>query len=155
MGVTIYYAGRLRAASDLEELIKQAEEFAVKQQWLFERLQDSIEVPAKGFVIYPHPDCEPFRFEFSPRLKVSGFVKTQFAGAEIHIQIIGFLKQIRPLFVRFAATDDGEYWHTESIVTLNWHIEEVNRLIRDASEKNPSIRTKVRLPDGLMIDILE
>lgn len=154
LGITIHYAGRLRASSDLEELLAFAEELAGKRQWHFERSHDSPE-RATGFVIYPHPDCEPLRFEFNQRGRFSGWVKTQFAGPEIHMEVVEFLRKIQPHLGKFGARDEGEYWETRDEETLRWHIAKINELIQEMVDKDPSIRTRVRMPDGLMIDIIE
>jgi hypothetical protein len=155
MGITIHYAGRLRKASDLEEFLAQAEELAEKRQWHFERLHDSPEHRATGFVSYPHQDCEPLRLEFDHRGRLSGWVKTQFAGPATHIEVVEFLRQLQPLLGKFGVRDEGEYWGTRNEETLRWHIDKINELIQEAVDKNPNIRTRVRMPDGLMIDYIE
>jgi hypothetical protein len=155
MGITIHYAGRLRKASDLAEFLALAEELAGKRQWDFQRFHDSHERHGTEFVCYPDPDCEPLRFEFSQRGRFSGWVKSQFAGPETHIEVIGFLREIQPHLGKFGVQDEGEYWETKNEETLRWHIAKINELIQEIVDKDPTIRARVRMPDGLMIDCIE
>jgi hypothetical protein len=154
MGVTIHYAGCVRSATDVEDVVLFAEHLALRKGWPFERLTDGIDSPLEGFVAYPHPDCESLRFKFDRRNKFSGWVKTQFAGAETHMQVVDFLRQMRPHLRLLGVRDEGEYWATGSGETLRWHIDTINRLIQEAFEKNPNIRIKVKT-DGLVIDYIE
>jgi len=155
MGITIHYAGQLWSDDSLNELIDRAEVLASKLGWYFERTRVQPDSPPRGFVVFPHHDCEPLRIEADARLKFSGWVKTQFAGVEIHIQVVRFLRELRSFFRRFGTRDEGEYWHTGDEAMLRWHINKINELIQEAVERNPDIRTKIRMPDGLMIDYIE
>ncbi len=155
MGVTIHYAGRLRTRSDLEGFLVVAERLAEERGWRLERLRQAPDHPETGFITYPHPDCEPIQFSFDQRGKVSGWVKTQFAGPETHIEVVGFLRQLRSLFAKFGVRDEGEYLTTGREDTLRGHIETINRLIREAVDSNPNIRTGVHLPSGRIVDYIE
>ena len=68
--------------------------------------------PTRGIVLYPHENSEPLRLEFDRDLIVQEFIKTQFAPAEIHVKIVGFLKKIAPHFEALTVEDEGEYWDT-------------------------------------------
>jgi hypothetical protein len=93
--------------------------------------------------------------EFDQRGRLSGWVKTQFAGPETHIEVVEFLRQLKRFVGKFGVRDEGEYWETRNEETLRWHIGRINELIQEAVDKNPNIRTRVRMPNGLMIDYVE
>jgi hypothetical protein len=155
MGVTIHYAGRLRTRFDLEGFLVVAEKLAEERRWHHERFRQAPDHTETGFVTYPHPDCEPIQFVFDQKGRVSGWVKTQFAGPETHIEVVGFLRQLRSHLVKFGVRDEGEYWETGCEDTLRGHIETINRVIREYVESNPNIRTCVHLPSGLIVDYIE
>lgn len=154
MGVTIHYAGQLRPASRLKEVVNRAEELAREMRWVFERIGSAPGSWPAGFVAYPHEDCEPLRLEFGSDVKVRGWVKTQFAGSEVHIQVVGFLRELKPAIGRFGVRDEGEYWETGSEETLRKHIDTINEVIKEMKDENPAIRIKVRELNGLIIDVI-
>src|SRR3569833_1993231 len=122
LGVTIHYSGQLRSPDNLQALTAFAEELAKDLQWGFERIQSGTAVYPVGFVAYPHEDCEPLRFEFGQDMKVRSWVKTQFAGPDVHVAVIRFIRQIRTLIGRLGVRDEGEYWETESEEKLRDHM---------------------------------
>jgi hypothetical protein len=155
MGVTIHYAGRLRKGSDLQEFLGQVEVLAKEQQWRIERLHNSPDHPDTGFVTYPNPECEPLQFEFDLKGRLSGWVKTQFAGPQIHIEVIEFLRQVKHLLGKFGVRDEGEYWATGCEDTLRKHFNTINGVIQEAVENNPRIRVGVHRPNGRIWDYIE
>jgi len=155
MGVTIHFEGRLRTGAELQEFLAQVEVLARKRQWRHERLYDRPDRPATGFVTYPHPECEPLKFAFDQKGRLSGWVKTQFAGPEKHIEVVEFLRQVQPLLGKFGVRDKSEYWATRSKDTLLSHIDAINEVIREAVENNPSVRSRVHLASGRIVDYVE
>jgi hypothetical protein len=154
MGITIHYAGQLRDPANLENLIAIVRDRSEKAGWGFALLPYAVG-DLQGFVVHPHPDCEPLEFRFGKRNRFSSWVKTQFAGPEIHIQIVRLLQEIKPVIGRLGITDEGEFWQTGSEETLRWHMNHINELIASYIAENADIQTKVRTPDGRIIDLIE
>jgi len=154
MGITIHYSGQLRDARMLGALIDSTREYSSRNNWGFALIPHAID-NLQGFVVHPHPECEPLEFRFGKRNRFASFVKTQFAGPEIHIQVVRLLRAIKPILGRLGVHDEGEYWETENEETLRWHINKVNELIESYKTENPGIQIRVKTPDGRIIDILE
>ena len=86
----------------------------------------------KGIQIHPHEECEPLALFFdkdgylrSPMTmllildgtlkadKASVFIKTQFAGPDVHVWVIGFLKYLKKRHIaNLKVMDEGRYWET-------------------------------------------
>jgi hypothetical protein len=107
-----------------------------------------------GFVINPHPDCEPLEIRFGKKNRFGNWVKTQFAGPEIHIQIVQFLKLIKPIVSRMGVSDEGEFWKTGDENTLRWHMRRIDELIAEAVLEDPKTRSGVKTPEGRIIDLI-
>jgi hypothetical protein len=155
MGVSIHYFGWIEDEANFGRLTTLATDLAHKLRWPFEKAPELIRERSIGFTIYPHPDCEPLHFEFDQRWEVADFVKTQFAGSAVHIQIVEFLAKIQPLFTVLTVQDDGEYWETRDREKLEWHMGQVNRMIWEAEQADPSVQTQVRISGGRILDIVE
>jgi hypothetical protein len=154
MGVTIHYAGQLRDPARLPHLLDFSRDYATKNGWAFALLPFAIG-DLQGFVIHPHPDCEPLEFRFGKRNRFASWVKTQFVGPDIHVQIVRFLREVKPIIGRMGASDEGEFWQTGSEETLRWHMNKVNEMIASYVAENPSARSKVRTNEGRFIDLIE
>jgi hypothetical protein len=154
MGVTIHYAGQLHDPANHQSLLDFSQDYAMRSCWSFSKLPFAVG-NLQGFVVRPHQDCEPVEFIFGNRNRFSSWVKTQFSGPDTHIQIVRFLREIKPFLGRLGVSDEGEYWQTESRETLEWHMNKVNEVIASYVDANPQIQTKVRTPDGRIIDLIE
>jgi hypothetical protein len=154
MGVTIHYVGRLHSTSCLENVVDRAEELASNLHWGFERIGSIAGPYPAGYIAYPDEDCEPLRFEFDPSLKARDWVKTHFAGPDIHVQVVGFLRQLRPLLRRLGVRDEGEYWETGSEQKLREHMDSTNHVMQAMKSEKPTARIKVREPDGRITDMI-
>ena len=95
-------------------------------------------LPLKGIALKLHPKCETRRFLFDsngilrdPVSMADGSkyafekedewisVKTQYAGAETHIWIIGILKYLKKRYLPdLAVEDEGGYWETGNVEAL-------------------------------------
>jgi hypothetical protein len=150
MGVTIHYSGALANAAKAEALLKQASLLAAKLNWDFE----IADTPNARIAIYPHPDCEPLTFDPDENGLLENWVKTQFAGPETHIQIVGFLAQIAPYFVNLIVEDEAEYWESRNREILEGHINQINEVLRDMQQENPAARIQVREPTGRIVDMI-
>lgn len=154
MGVTIHYSGQVKSLDQVQALSAFAEKLAMDLHWRFDHIRTDEEPYPVGFVAYPHEDCEPLRFEFGQDRTVRSWVKTQFAGPEVHVDVVSFLKQIRPLIGRLGVRDEGEYWETGSHEKLRDHFETINRIIKEMKDEKPSIRVKVHESDGRIVDVI-
>lgn len=168
MGVTIHFEGQLTDGVALHNLVTTALDFARDRGWNTEpieadevtllRVRDEVDWnyigPVRGVSLYPHIDCEPVRLEFDRDLYIQEFTKTQFAGATTHLHILELLKSIEPYFRKLTIEDEGEYWETSDIQILLDHISRNQKVIDEAVQKDPSVRTKVRTPSGRIIDII-
>ena len=168
MGVTIHYEGQLTNELAYDKLILAAKAYAEERGWPAEPIE-SKEVtllrvrdekdwdytgPVKGIAIYPHADCDSIRLEFDRDLYMQEFTKTQFAGAEIHLKVLGLLKAVNPFFRELKVNDEGEYWDTGDLEVLTEHLQTCQRIIEEEFKKNPSAQMKVKTPDGKIVDLI-
>ena len=154
MGVTIHYCSQVRDLEMLLALTAFAEKLATDLRWKFERIQSVTEAYPLGFAAFPHEDCEPLKFEFEDDLRVRSWVKTQFAGPDVHVAVVKFLRQIRPMMRRLGVRAEGEYWETGSEEKLRDHMDAINGLIEEMKDEKPTVRVKVHEPDGRIIDVI-
>jgi hypothetical protein len=143
MGLTIHYSGKLRQASELESMIDEVRDIAIEKGWnyfVFEnKFMDDVfsNQPETehlfGIMVTPK-DAEPMCFSFLSDGRMCGiinfnviqinsaideevafslFTKTQYAGFEIHKELIILLDYISKKYLTdFECIDDGEYWET-------------------------------------------
>ena len=135
MGISIYYSGMLRNPSLISAFIHEASDIADSHHWDWSELPNVPEIPIRGIIIQPdncdpvfltfHKDgylCNPILFSFllehapqdiSKDAKQYLVTKTQYAGAETHMQLIRFLRFLKEkYFSRFELTDDSQYWES-------------------------------------------
>ena len=103
--------------------------------------------------MHPHLDCEPFTLGPDENGIIENWVKTQFAGPEIHIQILDFLSRIAPYFDTFAVEDEAEFWETQDRTVLEGHFSQINAVLRNMMEENPNARLQLRMPSGRIVDL--
>src|SRR5882762_7872263 len=122
MGVTIHYEGQLTSEAAYQDLVGLVSSIAGAEGWPSEsiasdevivaRVRDEKDCdykgPVKGIVVYLHEDCDPVRLEFDRDLYLQEFTKTQFAGVQIHIDVLKLLKAIQPFFRDLRVEDEGE-----------------------------------------------
>ena len=94
------------------------------------------------------------RLEFDENLYVQEFTKTQFAGVDWHLRVVGRLKAIQSYFRELKVDDEGEFWDTGDTAILGDHIQTSKRMIQKAFDENPGARMKVKEPDGKIIDLI-
>jgi hypothetical protein len=170
LGVTVHFEGRLRGEQAFADLLRRVEEIAKAKTWLTEKFRNyevtllrvrgdeeewDYKGPTKGIVIYLHEDCDPVRFEFDRDLYIQEFVKTQFAGVSVHLELIKLLRDIEQFFEELKVEDEGEYWETGNETVLADHIHRCDEVIADLTHKNPSAQVKVRDPRGRLMDLIE
>ena len=142
MGLSFYYKGKLKEAATLKALIEEVKDIAKTNNWSYYLLKDAyknhkfkkkITVDLYGITVSA-PKCEPLFFSFMSNgmmydvlnftnLDFSGDIevdpdfyistKTQFAGPEIHKQLINLLDYVADKYLTyFDCIDDGNYWES-------------------------------------------
>ncbi len=167
-GITIHFEGTALSSSAVTNVLSVVEAAAKKNKWKLEdasakqghldRLIDykekNYEGNLTGVVIQVAENCEPLYFQFGDDLIMQDFVKTQFAGAEVHVQIIELLESIRSLFKKFAVDDEGEFWERHDRIFLAGKIQEVNLMIEGVKKKDPKAHGPFHLKSGRIIDVI-
>jgi hypothetical protein len=161
MGVTIHYKGRLRDGNAVDRVSAVATSYADSHGW---RSRIVNETPGhsenpdyhggfRGVVVFPHEYCEPVWLTFDDHLQVEERTKTQFAGSAVHIAVIELFRKLSPEFAEFEINDEGEYWETRDLATLEAHIKAVEDRLQQLLEESPEAQIRVKLPSGDIIDM--
>ena len=168
-GVTIHYEGYAASTGAVSQVITVATAFAAKRGWKIEdasaergKLERVMDEKDKdyagkitGIVIYPHEKCEPLHIQFGDDLFMQDYVKTQFAGATLHLDIIAFFDELKPCFRKLDILDEGDYWETRDRAVLEKHIATVNKVIEDIKKRKPDAKGAVILPSRRIADVIE
>jgi hypothetical protein len=116
-------------------------------------------LPLKGIALRPHPKCESLKFFFDAsgrlrdplcmvtireeNLKPEDYwvsVKTQFAGPETHMWVIGLLKYLKKHYLpNLEVQDEGEYWGTGNFEILKEKMDFVGEKIAAVSATLSSV----------------
>ena len=107
-----------------------------------------------GLELQPSESSDPLRFEFDEDFYVQEFIKTQFAGTDLHIEVIELFRLIKPYFDKLEIFDEGEFWETRDANRLIEHIENCDRALQKMLAENPKARGPVRLADGRIVDFM-
>jgi hypothetical protein len=168
MGVTIHYEGQLTSEAAYQDLVGVVSSIARAKGWstapiassevTLRRVRDEKDWdytgPVKGIVVFLHEDCDPVRLEFDRDLYLQEFTKTQFAGVQVHIEVLKLLKAIEPFFRNLNVEDEGEWWEAEDILILRAHFARSQKAIEAELRKTPSSRMKVKAPSGRIMDFI-
>ena len=168
-GVTIHFEGTAASPEAVTRILTAVATFAQKNNWKIEdasaangQLQRVIDEKDKdyhgtitGVVIHVTDNCEPVYFQFGDDLFMQDYVKTQYTGAEVHIQIVHLLESLRPLFKRIDVIDEGDYWNLYDKSVLEAHIAKVDSMLEDMKKKNPKAQGPLRMKSGRIVDLLE
>ncbi len=143
MGLTIHYSGRLKIAFELMFLIDEVRDIAIEKGWDYFIFEEEFEHnkftlhpdldALFGIMITPN-DSEPMCFSFLSDGRMCGiinfnviqinqaidedlafslFTKTQYAGFQIHKELIVLLDYISKKYLTdFECSDEGQYWET-------------------------------------------
>jgi len=155
MGTTIHFKGRLSSRDALATVESIGRAFASEHHW---QLQPAPQIDAagalqQGFIYFPHPDCEPLHLVFNEALVVDDFVKTQFAGASVHVAVVQFLRAIAPHFSSLDVFDEGGYWDTSDERALLDSMSGIDRRLTDQLNAFPGSVAAVREPNGRITDL--
>jgi hypothetical protein len=168
MGVTIHFYGRLKNKESLDEVITIASEFAAEKgcevfnldsekKQLFrakDGKQSEYDGPVRGIQFHPDGNCDPFVLEFDDDLYIQQFCKTQFAGISTHVEVIRLLRDIEPCFESFTVVDEGDFWETSDISTLEQRFETNFAAAEEMKKENPKLKGPIRLMNGRILDLI-
>lgn len=143
MGITIHYAGKLRSREGLAALHAIASQWGARWRCEVVDIDDPagelIRVhngqvyryrgPVAGLAVLPHADAEPFLLQFDADLYMQQSCKTQFAPPQVHVEIIGMLREMAPCFEALTVHDEGGYWETGDRAHLEDRLAECRALI--------------------------
>jgi hypothetical protein len=106
------------------------------------------DIGLRGIMFNPHPECEPIGILFTEKGVLSSifnalfpevqgkkrlpwsFAKTQFAGVEIHIQLVNLLDYLgKKYFKKFELKDDGGYYPKKDKGKLEERMDIINHAI--------------------------
>jgi hypothetical protein len=150
MGVAIHYRGRLGGGSDAQRLFRAASAEAERRGW---RCNESTGSP--GIVVLAHERCDPIEFQPGEDLLIDSFVKTQFAGPDVHAGVAQFLQSLAPHFAEWDVEDEGEFYETSDRDLLAQHMTAFDKALEEHLNNNPGARGPVRLPSGRWVDVME
>jgi hypothetical protein len=167
-GVTIHYEGRAADTAAVERVLVAVSDEAKRNGWQsrdasstdvsVKRVIDEKDVPyrgpIRGIVLQPQPECEPIYVQFDSNMFMQDFVKTQFAGPQVHVQVVRLLKRIQPLLISLKVEDEGEYWESGNKITLEDHLAKVNALMVEMKKSKPGLKGPVTLPSGRIVDLM-
>src|SRR5437764_6086867 len=128
-GITIHYEGQADSPSTFEKMGSAVCERASQLGWackpihgndirtadqitarFLSELEGSSDLAgARGVVVYPGPMCEPLYLVAGPSGKVKNFVKTQFAGADVHVKIVELLEVARANLTNLQLEDESGF----------------------------------------------
>ncbi|MGA9211940.1 hypothetical protein [Kaistella sp.] len=148
MGSTIHFNGQLKSEDVFTNLMLFCTQYSEKQDWeytLFKNQKNILfrvkdgkvnteDFIAKGIHILPVKNCEPLLMEFDDDLYFHSSCKSQFAGVEIHKQVIDFLRKIEPFFEDFEVIDETDYWQTNDEDLLKNKIDFLGKAIEEISK---------------------
>jgi hypothetical protein len=146
MGVTIHYEGKVASAEDVRRILSDAADYAREHGW-------PASVREHGLVLVPHAMCEPLELTFSGTDLAPSWVKTQFAGPDVHVAVVGLFRRLAPRFRELIVEDDGQYWETGSVDTLVDALDQVDRGLQ-AALGEPDSTGPYRLPSGRIVDVV-
>jgi hypothetical protein len=109
----------------------------------------------QGIVILAHEMCEPIYLQFGTDLYFQDFVKTQFAGARVHVQIVELLRKLKPFLADLSVDDEGEYWRGSNREKLDEHIAFTNKVLEKMRASSPAARGPLKIESGRIVDLIK
>jgi hypothetical protein len=172
-GVTIHFKGVAKNRTSIDRIVKIAQAFATQNAWKAELIgtgkpcQDGITVNVAkerlgaafdgelhGIALYPHPMSEPLYLVFAKDRVLENFVKTQFAGVDVHVRVIELLHKIQPEFATLSVKDEGEYWASGNRKRLEALIASTGGALAKLKQATPGSTGPIKRPDGRIIDLM-
>lgn len=157
MGLSFHYKGALKNPLLLKNMIEEVADISQTNQWefyVFEEAFPSDEFSVDSYtdsiygIYFIPPSCDAVCFTFLSNGNMCAFynfesskaainelddnyiaVKTQFAGPEIHKQLIHIFDHLnKKYFENFDLTDEGNYWETKN-----------EQLLKDTFDKHTNL----------------
>jgi hypothetical protein len=129
MGLSIHYKGSICNTDNIPMLVSELQDICDSLQWNYDQIDDE---NFQGIVCAP-PECEPLFFTFHNGVELASpmlwdthrealttiFVKTQYAGVDVHMAVIRLLRYLsEKYFDSFECHDEGQYWETNDEAVL-------------------------------------
>ncbi len=164
MGLSIHYKGRLTSAETLNALINEVKEIAISNHWEYFVFEDNfnqnlfsetVDLENLYGIMVSSEKSEPLCFSFLSNGRMCGAInfnviqinqaideeltyqlatKTQYAGAEIHKQLILLTDYISKKYLSdFECIDEGEFWETRDENLLKTNFNRYTNLIESFS----------------------
>jgi hypothetical protein len=146
MGVTIHYEGKAPDAESVRGILSAAAAYAAERGW-------AATAREHGLVLTPRGLCEPLELCFNGTHLAPSWVKTQFAGPDVHIAVVGLFRMLAPRFRDFVVEDDAQYWETGNLESLKDAFDQVEQGLVAALEE-PDSSGPYRLPSGRIVDVV-
>ncbi|WP_373975728.1 hypothetical protein NT239_02960 [Chitinibacter sp. SCUT-21] len=173
-GITIHYSGKLKSVESRNGLIQHASTYAHSKGWRVQEINaeslrsiESVSAgllkkiegsnnsgPYKGIVLYFHEMGEPLYLVAGEKLLLSNFVKTQFAGAESHRDVIQLFDEIKPFFENCKIYDESEYFNHRNMNDLQFEIDSINKQLEVIKLERPDAVGPVKLSSGRIADVM-
>jgi hypothetical protein len=152
-GVTIHFEASAKSTGDVSRVLEIATAYAKERGWKVEQTFAAAgELP--GIVLYPHIWSEPVWLRFANDLALRDSVKTQFAGADVHVEIIRLFDVLKPIFKSLDIVDEGEYWEKRDRALLENHLNQVKESLRQLKREEPAMYGPIKLKDGRIVDMI-
>lgn len=124
MGITIHYRLELSDRGQLAAVLAAARQFALARGWPVHEIADAPfgptstfpfgtrehAGPGTGVAIAPDEYCEPVLLVFDTDLVASASTKTEYAGSEVHTEVVALLDALTPHVASMDVTDEAEFW---------------------------------------------
>lgn len=158
MGLCIHFTGSLNNKNQIEDLIDEVEDICKSMDWKYTILRENWNEHDKnltalenrrfkGITFKPHPESENLTIFFDRIGRIASnteiffgektkpnyqFIKTQFAGTDVHIGVIQFLRYIKKKYIaNLVVIDEANYWETNDRNKVDNYINIVNKGIND------------------------
>lgn len=173
-GITIHFKGSVADDAAIEKIAEVACAEAQKNAWRCTRVVgeeikslDSITVKAiakldgsadftkaKGVVVLMHEMSEPLYLVFGSSRQIDNFVKTQFAGADVHIRAVELLEKVKPHFTTLEVHDEGNYWESKDRAMLEKELDGIQAMMAKIKSQRSDAEGPVKRPDGRILDLV-
>jgi len=145
-GVTIHYSGSASDAARARAVLASARKYAAAHHWRVTEAPEEV-------VLYPAEWCEPIHLKFEGAALAKDFVKTQFAGASVHRDVVGLFRGLAPLLRELKIDDESGYWDDRDYAKLQARLAMEAEMIARAKQRKGG-SGPVKLDDGRILDII-
>jgi hypothetical protein len=168
-GVTINYEGQIKKKYNVNQIIEKAKEISSENKWKFKTYENKDTLSSwwigdnetkyrsalRGIIIQPDSLCEPLNIIVDDSSRMQDFIKTQFAGPEIHVKVIKLLEALKPFFDKFKIEDEGGYVPFHNQKKLEENMNKSMKMIQAAKAMKPKAKCPYILPSGRIVDIID